>query len=102
MPGQLGMQVRQREIPDALFFGYDGYHHHAAANTVHRASQPGSLGLEGFSLRLSSELLRELPAPEKSTLDGMTIKVSTFGSARRGEQEGSGAGGGLGTPASSF
>ena len=77
MAGKLGMQVRERDLPDALFFGYDGYHHHVATNTwnVHRAAQPASLGLASFVLRLTPELLEEISAPETSILDGMRVST---------------------------
>ena len=77
MAGELGMQVRERDLPDALFFGYDGYHHHVATNTwnVHRAAQPASLGLASFVLRLTPELLEKTSAPETNILDGMRVST---------------------------
>ena len=75
----LGMQVRQRSIPGALFFGYNDYHHHFAANTWNskRAAQPGSLGLASFALRLTPELLRT-QAHETSILDGVIIHACSW------------------------
>jgi catechol 2,3-dioxygenase len=44
----LGMEVRQRNFPGALFLAADGYHHHLGLNTWGRPSLPqpaGALGL---------------------------------------------------------
>jgi catechol 2,3-dioxygenase len=74
MVAHLGMRVRQRSIPGSLFFGYDNYHHHVAANTWSSslAAQPGSLGLASFTLRLNSQLLTT-QSREVTVLDGMII-----------------------------
>ena len=74
MVNRLGMRVRQRSIPGSLFFGYDDYHHHVAANTwcTNLAAQPGSLGLASFTLRLTSQLLGTR-SPGMIVLDRMII-----------------------------
>jgi len=80
MAGQLAMQVRQRNFPNALFFGYNGYHHHIATNTwnVHRPAKQGSLGLASLTLRLTPELRERISAPETSALDGIAVRVQTY------------------------
>ena len=84
MAGKLGMQVRERDLPDALFFGYDGYHHHIATNTwnVRHAAQPASLGLASFVLRLTPELLEKISADETSILDGMRVSTLRLHSSK--------------------
>lgn len=74
MVNRLGMRVRQRSIPGSLFFGYDDYHHHVAANTwsTNLAAQPGSLGLASFTLRLTSQLLGT-QSPGRTVLDRTII-----------------------------
>lgn len=53
--GKLGMEVTLRTYPGALFFAWDGYHHHVGANTwAGRRKAP--LGPRGFWATLSSPL----------------------------------------------
>lgn len=66
--GQLGLAVRQRSYPGALFFGADGYHHHIGANVWggRRLPPDGALGLDRFTLRFAGSAPREgeLVSPE--------------------------------------
>jgi catechol 2,3-dioxygenase len=66
--GQLGLPVRQRSYPGALFFGADGYHHHIGANVWggRRLAPEGALGLDRFTIRLAGSALLEgeLVSPE--------------------------------------
>ena len=50
--GRLRMAVTLRTYPGALFFAWDGYHHHAGANvwTGKRLAPEGSTGLVGYAL----------------------------------------------------
>ena len=50
--GRLGMAVTLRTYPGALFFAWDGYHHHVGANTWagKRLAPEGSTGLVGYAL----------------------------------------------------
>ena len=50
--GKLGMEVTLRTYPGALFFAWDGYHHHVGANTWagRRKAPPGATGLLGYTL----------------------------------------------------
>ena len=50
--GTLGMAVTLRTYPGALFFAWDGYHHHVGANTWagKRLAPEGSTGLLGYVL----------------------------------------------------
>ena len=53
----LGFEIRQRDLPGALFMAREGYHHHIGANTwlSRRPSAEGSLGLSRFTIHLPSE-----------------------------------------------
>ena len=53
----LGFEIRQRDLPGALFMGREGYHHHIGANTwfSRRAAPTGALGLSHFAISLSAE-----------------------------------------------
>jgi catechol 2,3-dioxygenase len=74
--GKLGLEVRQRSYPGALFLAYDHYHHHLGTNTwgVRRAANPGSLGLKSFAFRIAPEIL---PAahPTEVELDGVKVEL---------------------------
>jgi catechol 2,3-dioxygenase len=50
----LGFEVRQRDLPEALFMGREGYHHHIGANTwLSREPAPkDALGLSHFTISL--------------------------------------------------
>ncbi|GAB5602018.1 VOC family protein [Thermus sp. FJN-A] len=50
--GKLGMAVTLRTYPGALFFAWDGYHHHVGANTWagRRKAPEGATGLLGYGL----------------------------------------------------
>jgi len=50
--GELGMEVTLRTYPGALFFAWDGYHHHIGANiwAGRRKAPPGATGLLAYSL----------------------------------------------------
>ncbi|GLV47477.1 glyoxalase [Thermus sp. LT1-2-5] len=50
--GSLGMEVTLRTYPGALFFAWDGYHHHVGANTWagKRRAPYGATGLLGYTL----------------------------------------------------
>ncbi len=49
--GRLGMAVTERGYPGALFFAWDGYHHHVGANTwAHFLPPPKATGLLGYAL----------------------------------------------------
>jgi catechol 2,3-dioxygenase len=50
--GRLGMAVTLRTYPGALFFAWDGYHHHMGANTWagQRKAPPGATGLLSYTL----------------------------------------------------
>ena len=50
--GRLRMAVTLRTYPGALFFAWDGYHHHVGANTWagKRLAPEGSTGLVGYAL----------------------------------------------------
>ena len=50
--GELGMEVTLRTYPGALFFAWDGYHHHVGANiwAGRRKAPPGATGLLGYTL----------------------------------------------------
>ncbi|WP_337844275.1 VOC family protein [Thermus sp.] len=50
--GRLGMAVTLRTYPEALFFAWDGYHHHVGANTWagERKAPEGATGLLGYTL----------------------------------------------------
>lgn len=50
--GNLGMEVTLRTYPKALFFAWDGYHHHVGANVWagKRRAPPESTGLLGYTL----------------------------------------------------
>jgi catechol 2,3-dioxygenase len=52
----LGLSVTQRSYPGALFLARDGYHHHIGSNVwrTNRPAQPGALGLDRFTMRLSN------------------------------------------------
>jgi catechol 2,3-dioxygenase len=50
----LCLEVRQRDLPGALFMAREGYHHHIGANTwfSRQPAVAGSLGLSHFALHL--------------------------------------------------
>lgn len=52
----IGMEVTQRSIPGALFFSFNGYHHHIGVNTwggYYVSMQPSkAVGLKSFSLTI--------------------------------------------------
>jgi catechol 2,3-dioxygenase len=50
----LGFEIRQRDIPGALFMGREQYHHHIGANTwfSRQPAAPGWLGLSRFAIHL--------------------------------------------------
>lgn len=50
--GALGMATTLRTYPGALFFAWDGYHHHVGANTWagKRPAPQGATGLLGYAL----------------------------------------------------
>ena len=50
--GELGMEVTLRTYPGALFFAWDGYHHHVGANiwAGRRKAPPEATGLLGYTL----------------------------------------------------
>jgi catechol 2,3-dioxygenase len=75
---KLRIDVRQRDVPGALFFGYDGYHHHLAANTwdVRSGARQGVVGLESFTVRITPELASGV---SEVILDGMNLRVSPLG-----------------------
>jgi catechol 2,3-dioxygenase len=56
--GRLGMAVTLRTYPGALFFAWDGYHHHVGANTWagRRLAPEGSTGLVGYALKAPPEV----------------------------------------------
>lgn len=51
--GELGMAVTLRTYPGALFFAWDGYHHHVGVNVWagRRKAPPGATGLLGYTLQ---------------------------------------------------
>jgi catechol 2,3-dioxygenase len=56
--GRLRMAVTLRTYPGALFFAWDGYHHHVGANTWagRRLAPEGSTGLVGYALKAPPEV----------------------------------------------
>lgn len=72
--GSLGLSVRQRNYPGALFFAYDGYHHHLAANTWRGTRRPlaGSLGLISLTLCYPGGLAQP-GTPSPFTAAGFTV-----------------------------
>jgi len=72
----LGMKVRQRNYPGAIFFAYDDYHHHFATNTwgIRGGSAANTLGLAMVSLRLSSSVALD-PSVKTVDLDGVGLRV---------------------------
>ena len=75
--GELGMKVRQKNYPGALFLAYDNYHHHLGMNAwgVRRAANPESLGLKSFTLRLDAELLPSTHQIEAANLDAVRVDL---------------------------
>ena len=76
--GTLGMAVRQRNFPGALFFAHDGYHHHLAANTwrgTRRLSSNG-LGLAGFTVHHTPGPVRPGGNPAPFTAAGLALSFS--------------------------
>jgi catechol 2,3-dioxygenase len=76
--GTLGMAVRQRNFPGALFFAHDGYHHHLAANTWRGTRRPSSngLGLASFTLHHTPAPLRQGGNPAPLTAAGLALSFS--------------------------
>ncbi len=74
---RLGLTVRQRDYPGALFLGYDGYHHHIAVNTWRGRLRPPvrALGLIGFTLRYARSP-ESLPAHPSDVAAGYKISGS--------------------------
>jgi catechol 2,3-dioxygenase len=73
--GTLGLTVRQRNFPGALFFAHDGYHHHLAANTwggTRRLSANG-LGLASFTLHHTPSPLQPGSNPAPLTAAGLAL-----------------------------
>jgi catechol 2,3-dioxygenase len=77
---QLGMKIRQQNYAGALFYAYDGYHHHLATNTwgVTRTADSRSLGLAGVTLRVSAALSAQEPKSEV-TLGGVALRIERAG-----------------------
>ena len=67
----LGLEI-MFQMPSAVFFSYDGYHHHIGANTwagtVHHSED--TLGLEHFDLRLTETQLSEIRVAD----EGVTLQ----------------------------
>ncbi|GAA6754829.1 VOC family protein [Thermus thalpophilus] len=72
--GRLGMEVTLRTYPGALFFAWNGYHHHVGANTWAgpRRAPEGATGLVGYTLL-------DPKGREETLLDPVGIRVRLTG-----------------------
>ncbi|MBW8781229.1 MAG: VOC family protein [Verrucomicrobia bacterium] len=71
--GELGLAVIVRDIPGALFFGADGYHHHVAANLWGRPANGSGgdyAGLDAFDAGV-----RDLKAP-RTLVDPEGVRIN--------------------------
>jgi catechol 2,3-dioxygenase len=72
--GALGLAVIVRDIPGALFFGADGYHHHVAANLWGRSAS-GAAGDVYAGLDAFDAGVRDLKAP-RTLVDPEGVRIN--------------------------
>lgn len=75
----LGFEVRQRDLPGALFLARESYHHHIGVNTwlSRKPAKQGALGLSRFTVALASEAVG--PVLEEAKREKLVAKEGPTG-----------------------